>query len=157
MEENSVLLKDLLPVMKEVLSQGGEFRVHPQGVSMLPYLREGRDTVILSAFSAPPRRGDLLLYTRPSGTLVLHRVVKVDKDGSLWMRGDNQYFTEKGIKPEQVLATVKRVLRNGKEVGVNALPSRLYRARRTATYPARRVWRAVARRAKNLFGRGRNV
>ena len=146
MEENRMHLKDLLPVVKETLASGGEFLIYPQGVSMLPYLREGQDRVVLSPFSGVARKGDILLYERRDGTLVLHRVVRVEKDGTLSMRGDNQYFIERGIVPTQVIAIVKRFYRGEKEVCVNSLPSRLYRARRALFYPFRRYSRAIARR-----------
>ena len=71
----------LLPLIEEVLAQGGEFELHPRGKSMLPAIREGRDTVMLSRATPPYTRGDLLLYRRTNGTFVLHRVVRVEKDG----------------------------------------------------------------------------
>lgn len=148
----SMSLTQLLPIIREVLAMGGEFVLHPGGISMLPTLKEGRDTVTLFPFTAPPRRGDILLYRRESGGFVLHRVVKVAKDGSLWMRGDNQYAIEKGILPSQVIGIVKRYERAGKTVFVDSIPSRLYRARRTLTYPFRRVARGLLRRARALLG-----
>ena len=154
MEGNTIKLHDLLPIVKEVLASGNEFRIHPEGVRMLPYLKEGRDAVMLHPFDGRPRRGDLLLYERTCGTLVLHRVVKVEKNGTISFRGDNQYFIERGIRPEQVIATVKRFYRNGKEIYTDALASRLYCARRTLFYPWRRISRALWRRAKRLFGKG---
>ena len=155
MEGNKVQLRDLLPVVKEVLSSGGEFLIHPEGTSMLPYIKEGRDAVMLSPFDGAPRRGDLLLYERTCGTLVLHRVVKVERDGTISFRGDNQYFIERGIRQEQVIAVVKRFYRGDKEVRADGLASRLYCARRTLFYPARRITRALWRRAKRLLGRGK--
>ena len=154
MEENRMQLKDLLPVVKETLASGGEFLIHPQGVSMLPYLREGHDSVMLSPFSGKAHRGDILLYERRDGTLVLHRVVRIEKDGTLSMRGDNQYFTERGIAPTQVIAVVKRFYRKDKEMRVDALPSRIYRTRRTLSYPFRRYGRAISRRLKLVFKKG---
>ena len=151
MQENSVKLQDLIPVIEEILSTGGEFRIHPQGVSMLPYLKEGRDSVMLSPLDRAPKRGDILLYRRTDGTLVLHRVVRVEEDGNLSMRGDNQYFIERGIRQEQVIATVKRFYRGERECSTDAIVSRLYRARRTLSYPFRRVLRALLRRVKRLM------
>ena len=156
MKENSMQLKDLIPVIEEVLSSGGEFLIHPQGVSMLPYLREGRDTVLLRAVTEAPKRGDILLYRRGDGTLVLHRVVKVEADGTLSMRGDNQFLIERGIKKEQVIATVKRFFRQEKECSTDGICARIYRAWRTLNYPLRRIWRALARRTKRVFGRKSN-
>ncbi len=148
-------LSELFPVIQEVLDKGGEFRLYPRGVSMLPTIREGRDSVVLSPATPPYRRGDILLYRRDSGIFVLHRVVKAEKDGTLTMRGDNQYYKERGIRGDQVIAVVRRYFRGEREILTASLSSRLARARRTATYPLRRIWRAGLRRIKMLFG-GRN-
>ena len=153
MEERSIPLVELLPVIRDVLAAGGEFSIKPRGESMLPYLREGRDSVVLSPLTAPPKRGDILLYVRASGTPVLHRVVRVEKDGSLVMRGDNQYFLERGIKQGQVVAIVKRYFRRSKKRRTDDLASRLYRTKRSVTYPFRRSGHALCSRIKKLYRR----
>lgn len=147
-------LASLLPLIQEVLSQGGEFELHPYGKSMLPAIREGRDTVFLSAPTEPPKRDDLLLYKRQNGTFVLHRVVRVEADGSLSMRGDNQYFLERGIQKDQVVAVVKRYFRGEREIRVDSFRARAYCARRRASFPFRRVLRGVWRRLRRLFQGG---
>ena len=151
MDEQRIPLTELLPVIREVLAMGGEFSLMPRGKSMRPYLREGRDSIILSAITEPPKRGDILLYVRDTGVPVLHRVIRVDADGTLSMRGDNQYFIESGIRREQCVAIMKRFYKKGREKKVDAFPSRLYRAWRTTTYLPRRVFFAVVRRAKRLW------
>lgn len=83
------------------------------GDSMAPFLRHGRDTVYLSRLTRPARQGDILLYRRDSGAYVLHRVCRVSKQG-LTMLGDAQVIPEPGIRPEQVIAVVKQVIRRGK-------------------------------------------
>ena len=154
MERKNIPLSELLPLIEEVLSKNGEFEIHPRGQSMLPTIKEGRDTVLLSRATPPYRRGDLLLYRRKNGVFVLHRVVKAEKDGTLSFRGDNQYFIERGITPPQVIAIVKRYYRAGKEVKTDALTTRLYCAARTVGYPFRRIARAVLRRLRRLFQGG---
>lgn len=151
-QKEHIELSALLPLIREVISRGGEFELHPRGESMLPTICQGRDTVMLSSLDRPPVRGDLLLYQRDTGAFVLHRVVRVAKDGTLSMRGDNQYFIERGIQRNQVIAVVRRYYRRGREMRTDSLRVRLYCTRRTLTYPFRRVFRAVARRVKRLFG-----
>ena len=123
---------------------------------MLPAIREGRDTVMLSRAVPPYARGDLLLYRRTNGVLVLHRVVRVETDGTLTMRGDNQLASERGIREEQVIAAVKRYFRNGREIRTDSLRGRLYRFRRTVGYPFRRLAHAIGWRCKRIFQGGRN-
>ena len=40
-------LTETEPIIKEVLESGGEFELYPRGTSMLPLIRQGRDSVIL--------------------------------------------------------------------------------------------------------------
>ncbi len=74
------------------------------GVSMRPFLRTG-DTVLLDPITAPVRAGDILLFQRPDGKYVLHRVVKCCRDGSFLLLGDNQMMPEP-VQPEQLRAIV---------------------------------------------------
>ena len=84
------------------------------GSSMTPFLVGGRDTVYLSRLERPVRRGDMLLYQRASGQYVLHRVWKVEKDGSFIMVGDAQTELEPGIREDQIMAIVTFAIRKGK-------------------------------------------
>lgn len=153
MEEHRIPLTELLPVIREVLASNGEFSLKPRGESMRPFFREGRDTVVLSAMTQAPKRDDILLYVRANGTPVLHRVVHVEENGTLSMRGDSQYFVEHGIKREQVIATVKRFYRRGKEKKTDSFGSRLYCVRRRATYPVRHFIRRAFGFIKRILRR----
>ena len=44
---------ELLPIIEDEISSGGKVRFKPRGRSMLPFLKEGRDEVVLTA---PPER-----------------------------------------------------------------------------------------------------
>lgn len=83
------------------------------GGSMMPFLVNGRDTVYLSRITRPLKRGDMVLYRRDNGAYVLHRIYRVEPEG-FCLVGDAQTVTEKGIRPEQVLALVSAVRRKGK-------------------------------------------
>ena len=102
---------DFLPVCREVLAVGGSLPLRVTGVSMRPFLQEGRDTVLLMPVDVV-RRGDVVLFTRPGGKLVLHRVIRVRKD-RLYVAGDNQVDLET-VPREAVLAVAQRVLRGPK-------------------------------------------
>lgn len=80
------------------------------GTSMTPFLHPG-DTVYLSLLTRPPRRGDLLLYVRPGGRYILHRVIRVEKS-SLWMQGDSQTQPEH-ILQEQIRAVAVQAVCRG--------------------------------------------
>jgi len=113
-----ILSKDeMLPIINAVTEAGGEFELVVTGVSMHPFLVDRRDRVYLAKCDTETiRRGDILLYTRPDGSLILHRVYKVRDNGRLDIVGDNQWQLERGVPKERVVARVTRCVRNGKQI-----------------------------------------
>lgn len=121
-----IQLSDYDGLIREVLSSGGEFRLYPHGTSMLPLLRQGRDSVSLGRVDTPIRKGDILFYQRPDGRYVLHRVYRVTPQG-LTLMGDNQTVPEHGVSPDWVIGRVTRIFRDDKEVICDGFGYRLYR------------------------------
>lgn len=121
-----IRLRDYEGLIREVLASGGEFRLYPHGISMLPLLRQGRDSVSLRRVDSPIRKGDILFYQRPDGSFVLHRVRAVTPEG-LTMMGDNQTLPEPGVSPDWVIGRVTRIFRDDKEVICDGFGYRLYR------------------------------
>lgn len=82
--------REYLDMVCELLQQGETSVAVPvAGGSMIPFLHHG-DMVYLDLPRFPLKRGDILLYTRPNGQYILHRVIRVNGDGSLLMAGDAQ-------------------------------------------------------------------
>ena len=118
-------LEEYVPIIKEVIESGGEFRLYPRGTSMLPLLRQGKDSVILVAPQKPQKR-DILFYKRANGQFVLHRVVGIAKDGSCIMCGDNQSELEKGITADMIIASVSAIYKGEKRIEKNAFGRKIY-------------------------------
>ena len=145
-------MSELLPLIAETVENGGEFTFYPRGRSMLPYLSEGRDAVILSR-ADELRRGDVVLYKRKNGAAVLHRIVAC-RDDCLTLCGDNQFSLETGVPRESIVARMTGIMRGGRQRSVSSLPSRLY----ISLLPARRIYlrgvskvRSRAAGAKKFF------
>ena len=117
-------LELLLPLITEELSAGRSVRFSPNGSSMLPMLREGIDTVVLSPLKGELKKYDLPLYRRASGQFVLHRIIKTGD--TFTCIGDNQYYKEPGVQKTQMIALVTSFNRNGKEISVNNFWYRVY-------------------------------
>lgn len=83
------------------------------GISMCPFLHPG-DQVFLELPQGKLKHGDVVLFTRPTGQYILHRIRKINADGSYTMMGDNQTWTEKVASAEQIHAKVVAVQRSGK-------------------------------------------
>lgn len=92
-----------------MLAQGAEnIPVPVTGTSMTPFLHPG-DTVFLNALTREPKEGDILLYQRPNGSYVLHRVVK-KKGDAFWLLGDAQTVKEPvGRRQLKAIATAALV------------------------------------------------
>jgi len=119
-------LKEYVSLIEEVIESGGEFRLFPRGTSMMPLLRQGKDSVILIKSETAPKKRDILFYKRSSGQFVLHRIVGLSKDGSYVLCGDNQTALEKGITDEMIIATVSAVYRDERRIEKNTFGRKIY-------------------------------
>lgn len=128
-ELRNVPLDDLMPLIRESLAAGQDVRFYPRGVSMLPMLRQGVDSVVLSPVRGPLERYDIPLYQRDCGSYVLHRVVKVRQDGAgstYDCSGDHQFAIERGIRHDQVIAVVSGFYRGNQYYNVTDAKYRMY-------------------------------
>ncbi len=136
-----------MPLMGEYLDRGKTVRFSPRGTSMLPMLRQGRDTVILSPLPAQLKKYDLPLYRRPDGQYVLHRILEAGD--TYTCMGDNQFQREPGVRREQMIALVTAFTRDGRQYSVRDPGYRLYCRLWNLSRPARRLWL----RARGWIGR----
>jgi len=112
-------------LIREVLASGGEFRLYPHGTSMLPLLRQGRDSVALRRLDRPARKWDILFYQRADGSYILHRVKAVTPQGLiLW--GDNHTMLEYGVTDDQIIGYAARIFRGDNEVNCRGWRYRTY-------------------------------
>ncbi len=143
-----VALDQVMPLMKEQLAAGMSVSFSPRGVSMLPMIRQGRDTVELSPVEGRLKKYDLPLYQRDDGHYVLHRIVKVDEFYTCI--GDNQLSLEYPVRHDQVIAVVTAFTRDGKRTEVTNLWYRLYCRFWHITRPIRYLCRYVKIRLSAL-------
>lgn len=118
--------EELYPIIQETVEQGNSFSFCAFGRSMLPYIRNGKDLVVLGPTQNPIKRHDVVFYRRDNGRFVLHRVLKVYPDGSCDLCGDNQFSIEKGIRAHQIIAKLIRVERNGRVILPNSFSSKAF-------------------------------
>lgn len=149
MHKISVQLDDIMPLIREQLAAGQSVQFSPKGTSMLPMLRQGIDTVILSPLPSCLRKYDLPLYQRENGQYVLHRVVS--GGGTYTCIGDNQFAYEKGLTHGQMIALVTAFTRNGREHSVREMSYRLYCRFWHYSRPIRYVWRRGKEKLKRML------
>lgn len=148
--EKTVLsdLEEMLPLIRECLSAGQSVKFSPRGISMLPMIVQGRDSVTLASPPEKLKKFDIPLYRREDGSFVLHRVIKVGD--TYTCIGDNQFKAESGIAHDQVIAVVTAFTHKGKTYSVSCADYRLYCVFWHVSRPARRIWRALRVRAARV-------
>ena len=109
---NNVSLDSLMPIIREQLSLGQSVKFSPHGISMLPMIRQGKDSIVLSPLPEKLSKYDIPLYQRANGQYVLHRIVSVGDTYTLM--GDNQYIEEKGVTRESMIGVVTAFYRGEK-------------------------------------------
>ena len=100
----------------DLLNEGKNVQLHPQGYSMYPLIVPGRDEVIISPLGNHKiQPGDVLLYRRKSGRLILHRVYKTTLKG-FYMVGDNESEIEGPIYKDQIHGIMTAFYHKGKKI-----------------------------------------
>lgn len=126
MNNNEFYLADTIDLIEEVLASGGEFRMYPRGTSMLPLIVQGEDSVVLRRSEAPLKRNDIAFYRRDNGQFVLHRIVKVSRNGIYTMCGDNQTVLEPNIRPDQIIGYVCAIYKGNEAINLKSFKYRAY-------------------------------
>lgn len=127
---------------EDVLERYGKLVYPNKGVSMMPLLRQGRDLMVIERRDGVPfKKYDAVLFKRPSfrgrDDYVLHRILRVNEDGSYWIVGDN-CCTGDIVREPQILGTLTAVVRGGKKtVPVTSPLYRAYVALWCGCYPVR--------------------
>ena len=127
-----------------LLEDGQAVQLAPIGWSMYPLIVNGRDEVVIEP--ADPerlRRGDVALYRREGGILVLHRILRRKPEG-FYMVGDNQREVEGPLEPRQMKGVMTAVIRKGRRISVR---SPAYRAAAGLWLLARPLRPALSRAA----------
>ena len=137
--EKQLSMEQIVPLIRESLAEGKSVRFSPKGVSMKPMLRQGKDSVVLSAVPERLKKYDLPLYQRENGQYVLHRVVTVGD--TYTCVGDNQFVLETWVEHHQMIAVVSAFARDGRRIEADDPGYRLYCRIWCASRPVRHLWR----------------
>ena len=109
MDNRVVLPNDiLLGEVAAVLREGRDAVITPTGDSMLPFIRGGRDRVVLRR-TDDPAVGDIVLV-RTGGRYLMHRIIALDGESVTLMGDGNLRGTEQCSRTE-VIGTVVGIQR----------------------------------------------
>lgn len=149
----SVKAADLFSLVDEILENGEKAWITVTGMSMYPFLREGRDSVELSGVTYDTvKRGDIVLIKRETGHYVLHRLLKKEKD-CFFIIGDAQQWVEGPLDPSQLIACVTSIKRGGQIISCDNIILRCAVRTWLALIPYRRKTMQIYYRIRHLVSR----
>jgi signal peptidase I len=111
---------------KNFLSQGEKVIIRMRGKSMNPYLREGKDRVVLSPYRPEELQiGAIVLFTYRD-KYILHRII--GRKGDCFVtQGDGICKNTEIVQKQDIIAIVRTVIRpSGKEVSVRSWGGQAY-------------------------------
>lgn len=127
----------LIPEIIKMIDSGHTVTLRLKGVSMRPFLEDGRDKALLSK-PIPPKVGDPVLAEVIKGHYVLHRIIDINGD-NITLRGDGNLSNEY-CKMTDIKASVTGFYRKGRDTldRTDGLKWRIYSKLWMALYPVRR-------------------
>lgn len=115
-EESLTLANDmLLPEVGRLVAEGNEVVLRAKGNSMLPFIRNERDSIVMSA-PKEPFVGEIVLAEVAPGRFVMHRIVSIDGD-RITMMGDGNIRGTESFDRKHILAHVSKIIRCRKDGG----------------------------------------
>lgn len=123
--------------IEDVLKEKGVYIGPTVGVSMLPMLKNRRDTIVVKPKTERLKRLDVALYKRGEA-YVLHRVLKA-VDGGYIIRGDNCYADE-NVPEDTVIGVLTEFFRKDKHILCTDEKYIRYAEKRIKTYKFRRFF-----------------
>lgn len=136
--------------IEEVLLREGKYVGPTVGISMLPMLKERRDTIVVRPKTEKLKPLDVALYHR-GDAYVLHRVLRQTEMGYI-IRGDNCY-TDEIVPEEDVFGVLTEFFQKNKHVLCTDAKYLRYARRRIKTYRFRRFFVLTKGRVKSLIKR----
>lgn len=123
--------------IEEELVKNGRLIYSNVGDSMLPFIKQGRDLLLITrpaewdtlpqgSLTKKLKKYDVPLYKRDGGSVyVLHRVAGIDGKGYV-LCGDNRRHKEHGITDKNIAGVLSAVIRNGREIQVTDPKYRIF-------------------------------
>ena len=135
--------------VESLLSQGEHVTIKVRGESMMPWLRDGRHSVVVRRHTDADVKAGVVMFYVYRGQWLMHRLRKIDGD-KLYFAGDGNYKQWEVVEREALRGIVVSIISPaGKETRCESVVWRL-QSRMWLILPAivRRYILAVVRRLK---------
>lgn len=151
MNKKKITMADMYPLLSDIIESNGKVKITVVGISMQPMLYNRRDTVTLSKPVVPLKKYDIPFYKTNDGKFILHRIRRINKDGTYDCRGDNCRTYENNISDKQIIGVVTEFTRNGKSYNVKkSLPYLIYTRVWPFLYPLKKYYGTIRNLGKIL-------
>lgn len=134
----------LIPQVAEFVAEGREVELIVRGNSMLPFLRDRKDSVVLGPFKTVEPM-DIALVRLGGDNYVMHRVIAVNGD-VVTLMGDGNVRGTETCRLKDVMAVAVAICRNGKKIDCHGRRHMLMARIWFWLRPFRRVLVGVCRR-----------
>lgn len=113
--------QEYMKVVRSILEEGKEVPLVVTGNSMMPFLIDRRDQVLIKRIERPLKKGDIAFFQRENGQYIMHRIHFMRKDdrtgeNQFYFIGDGQKNIEGPIRQSQIFGVITAVLRKGKRL-----------------------------------------
>ena len=136
--------------IEQVLCTHGKYVGPTVGVSMLPMLKNRRDTIVVLPKTERLQPLDVALYKRGEA-YILHRVLQVTDAGYI-IRGDNCYADE-NVPEEAVIGVLSEFFRKGKHIFCTDEKYIAYANKRLKMYKTRRFFVLIKLRIRRVLAK----
>lgn len=112
--QKKVVANDILvPEIARLVREGLQVTFVPKGVSMLPFIRGERDSVLLGK----PENLEVMdiVLARAGRTYVLHRIISVEGD-RITLMGDGNIVGVESCRKDDILAKALRIVKPGSQI-----------------------------------------
>ncbi len=132
------------------IAEGERVRIRAKGNSMMPFIRDGKDDIILEKPNKQSfQKGRLLFVRLKDENYLLHRVKKIG-DSNILLRGDGNISILETCSHNDVIAEAIAVIRNGRSIKRGSFRWNLFRYLWPRNPFMRRVWLGILRRVNKL-------
>jgi len=135
---------ELIPEIERLVESGTDVVFTPKGMSMLPFIRGDRDSVLLKKVTEVGV-GDIVLARLSGGNFVLHRIVALDDDKVILM-GDGNIAGKESCMKKDLLAVAVKIMKGGKVIDCFSRSHRRRSRIWNSLLPFRRYLLAIYRR-----------
>ena len=122
--EKVITLDLIMPSLIEAIENGREFKFTPNGNSMYPIFKDGKNEVVLTK-AENLKIGDIPLCRKSNGSYVLHRIDEITDKGYV-IRGDNQLYREGYFTEKDIICKVSGYYKNSKYISLDSKRNKFY-------------------------------